>query len=643
MDLAVIREELSKYIPSWLVPTWPPSGRQLVAGGVTLAAATALYLKVYLDWLIDDVLLASRIYSFNKHVGGLDNLYDPANQLEKQAIQIPDKTFLLFEDRKYTFAETNSRANQVANAIQKLEITREQKVAVLMRNCPELLFLAHGCFKMVIPISFLNTNLRTKALLHCIRDASTMNLIVDNEPDLLEAVSEISTELAEAGVRVFVYGDHAEHENLKKTIERCDTRQFFCPARLELTSKDVAFYIFTSGTTGLPKAAKISYYKLVRGSGFFHVFGVKSSDVVYSPLPLYHSAAMIIFHSSALLTGCTFSFARKFSVRHFWEDCDKHGATVIQYIGETCRYLLTRPPSPSDKKHKVRKAIGNGLRRDIWNEFKTRYNIRSICEFYAATEGNVFFGNLRDKFGSCGRKSPLSNKSEKVPKSFFVKYDTENDQIVRDADGMCIQVPRGTPGLLVGQINERARFDGYASAEQSNRKIVRNVVEKGDCYFNTGDMLLWDHDYYVYFVDRVGDTFRWKGENVSTLEVGNLISELAVIEDCSVYGVAVPGTDGKCGMAAIVLKEGGQITSELLKSIYTHCEHYLPSYARPVFLRFMSQLHITGTFKHQKFKLQQEGFDVDVPDVYVRDGRAETYAPLTTDVYEGILNGRIKV
>ena len=307
----------------------------------------------------------------------------------------------------------------------------------------------------------------------------------------------------------------------------------------------------------------------------------------------------------------------------------------MYYIGELCRYLLAQPPRETDTHHKVRIAIGNGLRPEIWESFKNRFQIDTISEFYGATEGNIAYINQHNRIGSVGRSLMLP-----VPKAVLVKFDLHTGEPIRNSRGFCTVVGENKPGLLIGPIHKRAEFPGYKSKKASDKKIVRNVFKAGDEYFNSGDVLRMDEEGFMFFCDRGGDTFRWKGENVSTTQVEATMSNVLTLEDVIVYGVQIQGMDGRAGMAAIA---GGEESVDL-DALVTKLFLLLPPYAVPRFLRFGST-EITGTFKLKKTRLRDEGFDLTkVSDaVYMLDLSEKRYVPFTQELQEKLLQGEIRL
>ncbi|KAM9645826.1 long-chain fatty acid transport protein 2 isoform 2-T2 [Trichechus inunguis] len=391
---------------------------------------------------------------------------------------------------------------------------------------------------------------------------------------------------------------------------------------------------------GLPKAARITHHRIWYGTGLAVASGIEEDDVMYITLPLYHSSALLIGLHGCILKGATVALRTKFSASRFWDDCRKYNVTVIQYIGELLRYLCNSPEKPNDRDHKVRLAIGNGLRGDVWREFVKRFGDIHVYEFYASTEGNIGFMNYTRKVGAVGRVNCLQRKFVTYE---LIKYDVEKDEPVRDGNGYCIKVPKGEVGLLVCRITQLTPFSGYAGGKaQTQKKQLKDVFKKGDLYFNSGDLLLINHANFIYFHDRVGDTFRWKGENVSTTEVADTIGLVDFVQEVNVYGVPVPGHEGRIGMGSIKMKEDHEFDG---KKLFKHVADYLPAYARPRFIRVQDTIEITGTFKHRKITLVEEGFNPAVikDALYFLDDQAKMYVPMTEDIYNAINDKTLKL
>ncbi|XP_006086096.2 very long-chain acyl-CoA synthetase [Myotis lucifugus] len=487
----------------------------------------------------------------------------------------------------------------------------------------------------------LNYNIRAKSLLHCFQCCGAKVLLAS--PELQAAVEEVLPSLKKDDVSIYYVSRTSNTDGVDSFLDKVDevsTEPVPDSWRSEVTFSTPALYIYTSGTTGLPKAAMINHHRLWYATGLSLISRVTKDDIIYTTLPLYHSAALMIGLHGCIVAGATLVLRNKFSASQFWDDCRKYNVTVIQYIGELLRYLCNSPQKPNDRDHKVRVAMGNGLRGDVWREFIKRFGDIHIYEFYASTEGNIGFVNYTGKIGAVGRANYLQRK---VVSYELIKYDVEKDEPVRDENGYCIKVPKGEVGLLVCRITELTPFSGYAGGKsQTEKKKLRDVFKKGDVYFNSGDLLMIDRDNFVYFHDRVGDTFRWKGENVATTEVADTLGLVDFVQEANVYGVPVPGHEGRIGMASIKMKEGYEFDG---KKLCKHIADYLPSYARPRFLRIQDTIEITGTFKHRKVTLVEEGFNPAVikDALYFLDDKAAMYVPMTEDIYNAIRAETLKL
>ncbi|NWX05424.1 S27A2 synthetase, partial [Caloenas nicobarica] len=346
--------------------------------------------------------------------------------------------------------------------------------------------------------------------------------------------------------------------------------------------------------------------KLMMVTNLVRLCGLRPDDIIYTTLPLYHSAGLLIGVGGCFELGATCVLRAKFSASQFWDDCRRYNVTVIQYVGELMRYLCNTPKRPDDREHGVRLALGNGLRADVWKEFLRRFGPVAIWEFYGATEGNAGFVNYAGKIGAVGRANVFLRSFAPYE---LIEYNVEENEPIRDERGLCIPVRPGETGLLVIKITKNTPFHGYVGdAQKTEKKILRDVLVKGDSYFNSGDLLMIDREGFVYFQDRVGDTFRWKGENVATTEVEATLAMVNFIQEVNVYGVSVPGCEGRCGMAAVRLRAGQPFDGQQL---YAFTAAALPGYAAPRFLRIQDALEVTGTFKQRKTQLVRDGFDPD--------------------------------
>jgi fatty-acyl-CoA synthase len=404
---------------------------------------------------------------------------------------------------------------------------------------------------------------------------------------------------------------------------------------------DRALCIYTSGTTGLPKAANVSHFRLMQWSHWFAgLMDVQPRDRMYDCLPLYHSVGGVVATGATLVGGGAVVLRERFSASGFWKDVVDERCTLFQYIGELCRYLLASPPQAEESRHALRLACGNGLREDVWREFRQRFRIPQILEYYAATEGNFSLYNCEGRPGAIGRIPPFL--AHRVPVA-LVKYDVETAAPARDASGRCVRCAPQEAGEALGQVvseNRATRFEGYSEDAASARKILRDVFAAGDAWYRTGDLMRQDEQGFFYFVDRVGDTFRWKGENVSTTEVAGVIAACPGVADATVYGVSVPGSEGRAGMAAVVAAADFD-PGELRRALVTR----LPDYARPLFLRIVSALELTGTFKLRKQELALEGYDpARVRDaLYIEDATRAAYVPLDAELHSRLQAGKLRL
>jgi solute carrier family 27 fatty acid transporter 1/4 len=309
--------------------------------------------------------------------------------------------------------------------------------------------------------------------------------------------------------------------------------------------------------------------------------------------------------------------------------------------------LVNQPPSDLDRAHTIRKAIGNGLRQNVWQQFNARFGANIKCiEFYAASEGNCTLINFVSKTGACGFL-PLVNFVKRVYPVTIIKID-EQMQPVRDKQGFCIECKAGEKGLLIGMIGKVAteQYNGYANnTEASARKIVENVFAKGQRAFNSGDLMLCDWLGYMFFCDRLGDTYRWRGENVATCEVENVISRHLSSAEVVVYGVEIPGQEGKAGMAAISTTTTTSGEINFFDSLSHQLKIDLPAYAKPLFIRLMSRLEHTGTFKAIKNTLVEEGYNIKklTDKIYYFDQKNGRYQEMTQTIYENILNCNLRL
>ena len=561
------------------------------------------------------------------------------DMIEESIDKFPNNIAIEFEDKSYTYSDLDKESNQVANWAIKKGYKTGDVVALLMENKPEFIFIWLGLSKLGITIACLNNNIKSKSLAHCIQTSKSKSLILSS--DLIDNYSS-SEDLIDNQLSVYVSGDKVQgFENIDDDNEK-NTNRPNSSIRKTLTNSESLFYIYTSGTTGLPKASNFSHQKFAVGSGLqMFSLNMKSTDKTYLVLPLYHATGGVVGLGSTLFTGGTVVLRKKFSVEKFWEDCAKYNVTVITYIGELFRYLISAPKNEFEKQHNIRGMYGNGLRPDVWKVVQDRFGINNIIEFYGASEGNVSLTNVDSRFGSIGRIPPYAKNA--LPTK-IVKFDVVNEKVVRNEDGFCIECGDDEAGEVIGLIpNEdkfSGKFEGYTDKEATAKKILKDVFEKGDQWFSSGDLLKRDKDGYYFFVDRIGDTFRWKSENVATSEVSEAISTFAGVKEANVYGVLVPGEDGRAGMASIVPGEEFSING-----LYEHLSQHLPKYSIPVFIRISKEIEVTGTFKYKKTDLVKDGFDPSVvkDQMYYASTSENDYIGLDANVFKKISDHELKL
>jgi fatty-acyl-CoA synthase len=567
--------------------------------------------------------------------------------IEELAETFGDAPALISDRETLSYRELAARANRYARWALELGVARGDTVCLMMPNRPEYLAIWLGVTRVGGIVSLLNTSLAGAALAHCIAIVAPKHIIVAVE--LAPVVASACSRLAIAP-RIWTHGasaqgtDYGNHPRIDRAVERQSGARLSGAELRPVTIADRALHIYTSGTTGLPKAANISHHRLLMWSHWFGgMMGTGPGDRMYDCLPMYHSVGGIVAIGAVLVNGGSVLIREKFSARQFWDDVRRFDCTLFQYIGELCRYLVQAPPHPHERGHKIRIACGNGLRPDVWSAFKDRFQIPQILEFYASTEGNFSLYNAEGEPGAIGRIPPFL--ARRLPTA-LIRFDIEKEEPVRDADGFCIRCSAEEVGEAIGRMppsREGAaggRFEGYTSARDSRKKILRDVFEPGDAWFRTGDLMRRDQRGFFYFVDRIGDTFRWKGQNVATCEVTQALTECPGVLEANVYGVSVPHTDGRAGMAAIVTDARFD-----LARLRTHLDEHLPDYARPLFLRMLRAMEVTATFKHKKSDLARAGFDPALTDdvIYFNDAGRGAFVRLDPELFERIQGGRMRV
>jgi len=529
-----------------------------------------------------------------------------------------------------SFSDLNARANAYARFARASGFDKGDAVALLMENCADYIALWLGLTRVGVVVALLNTSLPPAALAHCLSVAGARTLIASEK--FAKAAADAAAR-SPGAIRVIASSD---------ALARVDTSPPTLQEARSATLDDRALLIYTSGTTGLPKAAVVSHRRLLTWALWFSgLIDASPQDRMYNCLPLHHSAGGVVAVWSALLGGASVVLRERFSASRFWEDVVANDCTLFQYIGELCRYLVNAPECAAEKAHRLRMCVGNGLRRDVWDAFQARFRAPRILEFYAATESNFSLYNVDGEAGAIGRVPAfLAHRFQMA----LVAVDMNAEQPLRDAEGRCRRCGVDEAGEAIARIALRAgdagaAFDGYIDRTASEAKILRDAFEPGDAWMRSGDLMRKDARGYYYFVDRIGDTFRWKGENVSTLEVAETLSACRGVLDASVYGVCVPGNEGRAGMAALAVDAHFQ-----LDEFAAHIADALAPYARPLFLRLRSALYITETFKHKKHALTQDGFDPRRVSeaLYFLDAARNSYVPLDESLFLRIDSGAQK-
>lgn len=584
-----------------------------------------------------------------KPMKGLRNLYDFVSSqknrnhvnypllVEHAAAKFPQRTLIKYQDTTISFQGFNQRANQIAHYLSEIGIKEGDVVALFMENRPEYLTYLTAISKAGAVAALINNAQTGKVLIHSLNLVSPKAIIAGEEvlAPLDEVFSELTVDKAPFMVpdREFT-GDNGSLKHEYTNIEE-ETRSHpvtNLPQTQLISGEAPCLYIYTSGTTGLPKASIQKHRKISMVTiGLGMMLGrVKKTDTIYSSLPLYHATALFFSWLPAIANGASVAIRRKFSASEFWNDIVKYEATVFVYIGELCRYLLNQPPSALDKQHKIRMMSGNGLRPDLWDQFKERFAIKEIREFYGSSEGNVVCYNLFNQKQTMGMT---------LGSYAIVEIDTETEEPIRDANGFLVKAKPGQPGLLLGRITKATPFEGYTDPKKNESKILKNAFKKGDAWFNTGDMVKDLGFRHLQFVDRTGDTFRWKGENVSTGQVEMIVNQFPGVSEGITYGVEIPNTNGRAGMVAIKQDNPGEEID--LKGLYEYLVKELPKYAVPVFIRTLSSVDATGTFKYQRNTLKQEAFraanfDCQEDKVFVALPGNDGYSDLDTATLKGI-------
>ncbi|CAI8766213.1 long-chain-acyl-CoA synthetase [Pseudomonas sp. IT-P260] len=561
---------------------------------------------------------------------------------EQATLRNPEGLAILQDNVLLTYAQVNQWANRIAHYLSAQGIGKGDVVAVFIENRPELLVTILALAKLGAVSALLNTSQTRDTLIHSINLVAPVAIVLGEE--LQPAFAAIREQVSIPAQRTWFIADRDTYSHpgiapdgyINLISASADASGDNPPSSGEVFFNDPCFYIYTSGTTGLPKAGVFKHGRWMRSSASFGMIALNMTpdDVVYCTLPLYHATGLCVCWGSAINGASGFAIRRKFSASQFWPDVRRYNATTLGYVGELCRYLVDQPPSADDSRHAVRKMIGNGLRPGAWAEFKTRFAVEHICELYAASDGNIGFSNILNFDNTIGFSLMAWE---------LVAYDYDSGQPLRSADGFMRKVGKGEQGLLLARIDEKAPLDGYTDPEKTAKVVLHDVFSKGDRFFNTGDLLRNIGFGHAQFVDRLGDTYRWKGENVSTTEVENLLLQHPHISEAVAYGVEVRNTNGRAGMAAITPAES--LATLDFTELLAFARQRMPAYAVPLFLRVKVKMETTGTFKYQKTRLKNEGFDPaqtgDDP-IYAWLPGTQTYVQVTDQVLTDIHQGKYR-
>ena len=559
-----------------------------------------------------------------------------ATRVEELASDVPNKKALYYQDSSWTWQEFNEESNLVANHFLNLGLNPGDTVALMLENLPEYLFYTTGINKLQGISALINFNQRKQALIHSFKLVDPKWIIVDG--DSLPYFNEIVEDLEYQNSRIYIINNYknishnyVDLQNIIKDLPKENPNTTY-----NSILRQTAFYIYTSGTTGLPKACIMENFKLFTQGNFLGIAFAQANinDIIYIPTPLYHNLAIGVAWAAAFLTGAAVAIRKRFSASEYWKDIHKYKATYSIYVGEIPRYLLNQSPSEHEKNHTLNKMLGLGLRKEIWEKFKSRFQVEHLYEFYGLTEGHRSLVNLEEIPGMIGRLTQSGLNLAKV--------NPETGEFYRNERGYCIKCKPRDIGMVLLKIEKGTFFTGYKDKEKTQDKLLHNVYRKNDTYFNTQDMFKLYDDYWVSFADRFGDTFRWKGENVSTLEVESILNSYSSIHMSAVYGVAIPNTEGKAGMAAIKLNPSMKFEIDDFSQFIIDV---LPIYSIPVFIRICENLELTGPYKIKKTNLRREGYDIkSINDIlYLWNQKNKKYVLFNNALFQKLIDGQLRV
>jgi acyl-CoA synthetase (AMP-forming)/AMP-acid ligase II len=556
--------------------------------------------------------------------------------VEQLAEAHPDKIALYFEDKSWTWKEFNEESNKISNFFSNLGLKPGDTIAVIMENSPNYFFVTTGINKIQGISALVNINLRRQALVHSIKIVDPKLIITDGDslPNLLEVIEELP--LKENKIFILNNFDNIQTKyiDLQKNLEDISIKNPNTTQNSIMT--DIASYIYTSGTTGLPKAVIIENQSFT-WNGVFYGYSItqaNSDDIILIANPLYHSLSMCTAWGIVVYLGGTAVLRKKFSASNFWKDVHKYRITFTTYVGEIPRYILNQPPSELEKNHTLKKMLGLGLRKDIWLKFKERFQIEHIFEYYSSTEGYGPIINVDEEPGMIGRNN--------IQNHALAKVDQETGEFFKDKNGYYIKCEAGDVGMSLMKILEIDNFRKYSDKNKTNERVIRNVFEEGDAYFITGDLLQLHDDMWLSFADRFGDTFRWKGENVSTQEIENILDSHDSILMSAVFGVEIPYYVGKAGMAAIIFNPEVGFKPDEISLFVTKV---LPKYSIPVFIRIQQELEVTGSKKLRKSNLRKEGYNLNTvkEPIYFWDSLKKKYIQFDNSIYQEIIKGKLRI